>query len=91
MDIQNLTIAERNLYLSGNINQENISTINIEILKILQEDEEQEIDHIAIGKVGVIHIETKAYSGKLIIDEEGNWSREKDNKYEGIENLRDLR
>ena len=42
MDIQNLTIAERNLYLSGNIDQENISTINIEILKILQEDEEQE-------------------------------------------------
>lgn len=39
---QNINIAERNLYLSGDINQENISNINVELLKILQEDEEQE-------------------------------------------------
>ena len=58
-------------------------------IKLLNSDyigEEQEIDHIAIGNIGIIHIETKAYSGKIIIDESGNWSREKDGDYIGIEN-----
>lgn len=37
---------------------------------------QQEIDHIIIGPCGVILIETKNYSGKITIDENGNWKRE---------------
>ena len=38
MDIQNLTIAERNLYLSGNIDQENQkSEFKLEILNLVIE------------------------------------------------------
>lgn len=40
-------------------------------------DEPQEYDHIVIGKQGVFVIETKYYSGKLVIDSNGNWIREK--------------
>ena len=36
-------------------------------------DESQEYDHIVIGKQGVFVIETKYYSGTLIIDSNGNW------------------
>lgn len=40
-------------------------------------DEPQEYDHIVIGPTGIILIETKAYSGKIVIDENGNWRRNK--------------
>lgn len=40
-------------------------------------DEIQEIDHIVFGSQGVFLIETKNYSGKLIIDSAGNWIRMK--------------
>lgn len=40
-------------------------------------DEEQEYDHIIVGPAGVILIETKAYSGTISIDENGNWQRMK--------------
>ena len=43
-------------------------------------DESQEIDHIVVGPEGVVLIETKAYSGKIEIDENGNWRREKGSK-----------
>lgn len=35
----------------------------------------QEYDHIVVGKTGVFLIETKNYTGKLIIDKYGNWRR----------------
>lgn len=56
-------------------------------------DEEQEYDHIVIGKQGVFIIETKNYSGKLIIDSNGNWIRiKKDGIEEGEKNpLQQLR
>lgn len=40
-------------------------------------DEPQEFDHIVIGTHGIFNIETKNYSGKLIVDVNGNWIREK--------------
>ncbi len=40
-------------------------------------DEPQEFDHIVIGPQGIFNIETKNYSGKLIIDSNGNWIRVK--------------
>ena len=50
-------------------------------------DESQEYDHIVIGRQGVFAIETKDYSGKLIIDTYGNWRRRKsDGTYEGERN-----
>ena len=39
-------------------------------------DEPQEFDHIVIGPQGVFNIETKNYTGKIIIDRDGNWIRE---------------
>lgn len=50
-------------------------------------DEPQEFDHIVIGPQGVFNIETKNYSGKLIIDKYGNWIRRKDDGSEsGVRN-----
>lgn len=50
-------------------------------------DEKQEIDHIVISSKGVFLIETKNYAGKIIIDANGNWIREKeDGKQRGIPN-----
>lgn len=49
-------------------------------------DEPQEFDHIVIGYQGVFNIETKNYSGKLIVDKNGNWIREKDGKQVGERN-----
>lgn len=50
-------------------------------------NESQEYDHIVIGKQGVFVIETKDYSGKLIIDTYGNWIRMKaDGTREGERN-----
>ena len=50
-------------------------------------DEPQEYDHIIIGKQGVFLIETKNYAGKLIVDKNGNWIREKkDGSQEGERN-----
>lgn len=40
-------------------------------------DETQEYDHIVIGPQGIFLIETKNYSGKLYIDDYGNWLRMK--------------
>ena len=50
-------------------------------------DEAQEYDHIIVGKQGVFNIETKNYSGKLIVDANGNWIRiKKDGTQEGERN-----
>lgn len=50
-------------------------------------DEAQEYDHIIVGKQGVFNIETKNYSGKLIVDTNGNWIRvKKDGLQEGERN-----
>lgn len=50
-------------------------------------NEKQEIDHIVISSKGVFLIETKNYAGKIIIDANGNWIREKeDGKQRGIPN-----
>ena len=38
-------------------------------------DESQEFDHLVIGPQGIFNIETKNYSGKLAIDQNGNWFR----------------
>ncbi len=38
-------------------------------------DEEHKIDRIIVGPVGVILLEVRAYSGKIIIDKYGNWRR----------------
>ena len=40
-------------------------------------DEPQEFDHIVIGTQGIFNIETKNYTGKLIVDANGNWIRVK--------------
>lgn len=45
-------------------------------------DEIQEYDHIVIGPQGIFLIETKNYSGKLYIDDCGNWLRMKNGKNE---------
>lgn len=48
----------------------------------------QEIDHIVIGPNGLFHIETKNYEGygKIIIDKNGNWIKEKDGIQTSIKN-----
>lgn len=46
----------------------------------------QQFDHLVIGINGIFNIETKAYSGKIIIDKYGNWAREKTGKVEPLEN-----
>lgn len=47
-------------------------------------DEHQEYDHIVVGPQGIFLIETKNYSGKLHIDNQGNWLRMKKNEYEWV-------
>jgi len=49
-------------------------------------DEAQEYDHIIVSDKAVIIIETKNYSGKIVIDKQGNWVRRKNGKEEGIKN-----
>lgn len=49
-------------------------------------DERQEYDHLIVSNKGLFNIETKNYSGKLIIDQYGNWIRKKNEKEEGIKN-----
>lgn len=46
----------------------------------------QEYDHLVIGHKGIFSIETKNYSGKITIDTYGNWSRERNNIQQGVEN-----
>ncbi len=47
----------------------------------------QEYDHILVGRTGVFLIETKNYTGKLIIDKYGNWRRIlQDGKEIGVKN-----
>ena len=48
-------------------------------------DESQELDHVIISSAGIIIIETKNYSGKIVIDSDGNWIRKKEIE-EGIRN-----
>lgn len=49
-------------------------------------DEVQEYDHIVIGPAGIVLIETKAYSGKINIDKDGNWTRFKNDGWVGTVN-----
>lgn len=49
-------------------------------------DKVQEYDHIIVGKKGVFVIETKNFSGKIIIDKYGNWIRKKQNEEIGMTN-----
>lgn len=68
--------------LSKRHGQQCIELINLDFI-----DEVQEYDHIVIGKQGVFVIETKNYSGKLIVDTNGNWIRiKKDGTSEGERN-----
>ncbi len=45
-------------------------------------DESQEFDHLVIGPQGIFNIETKNYTGKLTIDQNGNWFRLKKGEIE---------
>ena len=49
-------------------------------------DEIQEYDHIVLSANGIFCIETKNYTGKLVIDENGNWIRRRGDEEEGIRN-----
>lgn len=49
-------------------------------------DEKQEYDHLLVSSEGIFNIETKNYSGKLIVDGNGNWIRKKNDTEEGIKN-----
>lgn len=49
-------------------------------------DEQQEYDHLIVSNKGVFNIETKNYTGKLVVDQYGNWIRKKDNGEEGLKN-----
>lgn len=46
----------------------------------------QEIDHIVVGTSGVFIIETKNYSGTIVIDDAGNWIRINGNRRTGCQN-----
>lgn len=47
-------------------------------------DESQEFDHLVIGPQGIFNIETKNYTGKLSIDQNGNWYRLKKGETEWV-------
>lgn len=49
-------------------------------------DEQQEYDHLIVSNKGVFNIETKNYTGKLVVDQYGNWIRKKNNEEEGLKN-----
>lgn len=49
-------------------------------------DEQQEYDHLIVSNKGVFNIETKNYTGKLVVDQYGNWIRKKNNEEEGQKN-----
>lgn len=49
-------------------------------------DEKQEYDHLIVSNKGIFNIETKNYTGKLIIDKYGNWIRKKKDLEEGVKN-----
>ena len=49
-------------------------------------DEKQEYDHLIVSNKGIFNIETKNYTGKLVIDQYGNWIRKKEKEEEGIRN-----
>ncbi|SDW78906.1 Nuclease-related domain-containing protein [Lachnospiraceae bacterium KHCPX20] len=60
---------------------------HIVIQNLEYRDESQEYDHIVVGPCGVILIETKAYSGEISIDSDGNWKRRKGgNDWIGVTN-----
>lgn len=57
---------------------------NGEAVVIYDGDTKYEIDHIVVAPYGIITIETKAYSGTIEIDQNGNWLRfnyAKESKY----------
>lgn len=49
-------------------------------------DEKQEYDHLIVSEKGIFSIETKNFTGKLIVDQYGNWIRKKNDEEEGIKN-----
>lgn len=49
-------------------------------------NEEQEFDHIVVGKNGVFLIETKNHSGTISINSSGDWTQEKADTLKGIKN-----
>ena len=49
-------------------------------------DVKQEFDHLVVSNKGIFNIETKNYTGKLVVDQYGNWKRMKDNEEEGLKN-----
>jgi len=49
-------------------------------------DEAQEYDHIIVSEKGIFVIETKNLKGKIVIDDDKNWSREVDGNYVGMKN-----
>lgn len=46
-------------------------------IRIYDGENSAEIDHLVVGPTGVFAIETKHYSGKIIVDSAGNWLRER--------------
>ncbi len=60
--------------------------IVINDITLQHEDRKQQFDHIVIGENGIFNIETKAYSGNITIDEDGNWTRENFGRKETLEN-----
>lgn len=58
----------------------------IRLQNTLVNEESQEIDHIVVAPNGVFLIETKYLKGNIIIDTNGNWSREVDGVLEGVRN-----
>ena len=49
-------------------------------------DETQEYDHLIISSKGIFSIETKNFTGKIIVDKQGNWIRKQGEEEEGIKN-----
>ena len=49
-------------------------------------DEAQEYDHIIVSEKGIFVIETKNLKGKIVIDDDKNWSREVDGNFVGMKN-----
>ena len=45
----------------------------------------QEFDHILVGPGIIIHIETKAYGGQIVVVNEDQWKRPKNNTWEFLE------
>jgi hypothetical protein len=56
-------------------------------INIYSNNLKSQIDHLVIGPTGIYHLETKNYSGRIVIDSYGQWFRQKyDNAPELLEN-----